>query len=572
MPEHLRQDISTSLDLLEDSRGDAIWIHLRSREEIEKDLTAQQQRLKNGEYLPLGLILVAVKDNIDVSGLPTTAGCPAFSYIPKRSATVVQRLIDAGAVIVGKTNLDQFATGLVGTRTPYGIPCSALDDSRISGGSSSGSAVAVARGLVDISLGTDTAGSGRVPAAFNGIIGIKPTPGLLPLSGVVPAAESFDTVSVFARDLNLAGSALRAMIDSREEGDGQTNIPTSFPCSAPESVRLVIPLESQLIELSPQYRDSFNRACDLARSRGMEVVRKNIHPLLEASRLLYDAALVAERYTAVGEFIEDYQDKIHPVVRSIILAAKNKPAWEYVSNLRQLQQAKQYLVALLHDADALLLPTTTEHPTIDEILENPVDVNKRLGTYTNFANLLGTCACAIPTTHRGDGGFGVMLLSKAHSEQIVVDLAARLLDTPSPEIWPRQATRDIAVFGAHMRGEPLHSQLEKLEARFAGEFHTATDYRMVALNTIPPKPAVVRAQDPRLGTTIIGERYRLSPVALASLMSQIPEPMALSPVEGIDGEYVTGFTATADACSQATDITEHKSWRTYIHPPAVESV
>ncbi|MGP5930501.1 allophanate hydrolase [Corynebacterium glyciniphilum] len=543
------------LQRLEDSRTDPMWIRLRDIGEIRRDLEHQQDRALKGEDLPLALKLVAVKDNIDVAGLPTTAACPAYRYTPGSSAPAVARLEEAGAVVVGKTNMDAFATGLVGTRTPYGIPSSVLDSRLISGGSSSGSAVAVARGLVDIALGTDTAGSGRVPAAFNGIVGLKPTKGYISTVGVVPAAESFDAVSVFARHITDAADATRVM------ATGTVGIAR---CAAPEQPVVGVPRDEDLSALSAEYADGFTLAVMTAEAHGIRTVPVDISSLLDAARLLYDGALVAERYAAVGRFIDDHPADIDTTVGQIVQSARDIPAYRYLEDRRRVGAVRAELDGMLQDMDALLLPVTTEHPRIADVVASPVDINVRLGTFTNFANLLETSACAVPMAHAGTGGFGVMVVGGRGDDQAVVDLAAQLTGEDSGRLVPDSSVCPLVVFGAHLRGMPLHNELEMLGARFLSEVETAPRYRMVALKTTPGKPAIAEAGPDQPGAVISGELYSLTPAALARFLTDLPTPMALTKVELGDGRWVTGFSAEPQAYVSGEDITEYGGWRAYV--------
>jgi len=543
------------LQRLEDSRGTPVWIHLRDTDDIRRDLERQRARVIAGEDLSLPCMLVAVKDNIDVAAIPTTAACPAYQYTPTSSAPAVQRLVDAGAVVVGKTNMDAFATGLVGTRSPYGVPSSVLDPALIPGGSSSGSAVAVALCLADIGLGTDTAGSGRVPAVFNGIVGLKPTKGYISTTGIVPAAESFDAVSVFARSVAGATRAVQVMAT----GD----VPVRR-CAAPQPSVVGVPCDENLAALSPEYAESFALALSTAKARGLETVQIDMSGLLNAARLLYDGALVAERYAAVGEFIDSHPDDVDQTVAKIIQSARDIPAHRYLEDRRRINSAREELDRMLERVDSLLLPVTTEHPSIAEVSAAPRTINARLGTFTNFANLLSTSACAVPMTHEGRGGFGVMVVGGHGDDQVVVDLAARLADEEPRLVTTDDGTLPLAVFGAHLRGMPLHHQLDKLGARYVGEIETAPHYRMVALNTVPLKPGVAEAFGEQMGTMIPGELYLLTPETLARFLVSLPAPMSLTQFELADGQKVTGFTSEPAAYTGGEDITEYGGWRAYV--------
>ncbi|MBX3313921.1 MAG: allophanate hydrolase [Actinobacteria bacterium] len=540
-----------------------VWITLRSLDDVLADAALVEQRLDAGEDLPLAGLVVAVKDNIDVAGVPTTAACPDFARTPERSATAVQRLVDAGAVVLGKTNMDQFATGLVGTRSPYGAVGASWDPDRIAGGSSSGSAVAVALGLVDLALGTDTAGSGRVPAAFNGIVGVKPTLGLVPTTGVVPACASYDAVTTFTTDLALARRALRVLVGPDDEDPRSRTWPAHLPLAAPDRPRVAVPRPEDLGPLRGGYREAFEDTVASLAALDVEVVEVDIAPLLDAARLLYDGRFVAQRFAAVGAFLASDPPSADPIVSSIILAGDSLWAVDYVDDLLLLDELKRQVAALLAPVDALLLPTTTEHPTIADVATSSVGLNTRLGTYTNGCNLLDLAAVAVPGAPTADGRpFGVSVLVPAFADQVAIDLASRLIGEPVGDPLPSIGV-DLAVFGAHLRGQPLNDELVALGARFVDEIETSPAYRMLALDTAPPKPGLVRATDGS-GRPIAGERWRLSPTALGTLLAGLPAPMTLTDVELADGTHVVGFGCTPDAAASGVDITDHGGWPAYL--------
>ncbi|MGB3486281.1 MAG: allophanate hydrolase, partial [Mycobacterium sp.] len=414
-----------------------IWITLRPMAEALSDAEAIDALVTAGAELPLAGLLAAVKNNIDVAGIPTTAGCPGYATAPASTdAEVVARLRTAGAVVIGATNLDQFATGLVGTRSPYGAVRDARRPDRISGGSSSGSAVAVALGLVDIALGTDTAGSGRVPAALQGVVGIKPTVGVVPLDGVVPACRSFDCVTVFARDLNTADAAMGVL------AGGVRPFPADAPLAAPPQPRVAVP--RTLTGLQPQWQRAFRQACDRLTDSGAELVEIDLTPFLAAARLLYDGGLVAERYEAVGAYLGAHQGDpdagIDPTVNSIISTAGAVPASVLLADRVRLAELTTVAMAEIGDCAALLIPTTTEHPTIAEVAADPVGVNSRLGTYTNFCNLLDLCAVAVPSGTDGhDGQFGVTVVARAGADAVALDLARLVAQPTEPVARPGAA-------------------------------------------------------------------------------------------------------------------------------------
>ncbi|WP_100444431.1 allophanate hydrolase [Glycomyces xiaoerkulensis] len=528
------------------------WITLRDQAEV---LAEAERVAAAGEDLPLAGRLYCVKDNIDVAGLPTTAGCPAFAYRPDRDATAVARLREAGAVCLGKTNLDQFATGLVGTRSPYGAVRGTADPELIAGGSSSGSAAMVALGVTDFALGTDTAGSGRVPAALNGIVGIKASLGLVPADGVVPACFSYDCVTVFAPDLAGAVEAMRVMTGPTEADPGSRDWPADVALAAPPNPRVAVPREGDLAPVDEALRPLFAEAVAGLEAEGVECVEIDIRPFLEAALLLYEGALVSERFAAFGEYIDAWPDEVDPTVAEIVMGAKKFTGADLAVDQQRLREARVATRALLTGFDALLLPTAPAHPTIAEVGSDPIGVNSRMGVYTNFVNLLDMAAVAVPA---GAKGFGVSLIVPAFADQVAIDLAARLTASEAPLLAPADA--ELVVFGAHMSGMPLNHQLTDLGARPAGPVRTAPAYRMYELDTAPPKPLVVHTGD---GVGLPGERWLLSPTALGRFLHDLPEPMTLGKVELDDGTRATGFVATEPT---GADITGSGGWRNHIRP------
>ncbi|MFG1807108.1 allophanate hydrolase [Streptomyces sp. NPDC049040] len=516
-----------------------VWIGLRPREEVDAEARKVDERVAAGEPLPLAGTLLGVKGNIDVAGLPTTAGCPSYGYEPAADAPAVAALRAAGAIVLGSTNMDQFATGLVGTRSPYGEVASALVPDRVAGGSSSGSAVAVALGLVDVALGTDTAGSGRVPAAFNGIVGLKPTRGLVSTEGVVPACASLDCVSVFARTLPEARRVLALLA-----------CPVAPP-RRPGPWRIAVAPVAQLGELDDGWAEAYEAAAERLAGAGAELRTIDLAAFGEAAALLYDGAFVAERYTAVGDFVDRGGPDLDPTVARIIRAARELPAHRLFADRERLAALRERAVAELADADALLLPTAPGHPALAEVAADPVGANTRLGRFTNSANLLDLCAVAVPAGEVAGRPFGVMLLGAAGSDERVAEIAA-LLDPPLR----------LAVVGAHLSGQPLNPQLLALGARLAETTTTAPEYRLHALDTVPQKPGLVRVAEG--GAAIEAEVWELAPAALGALLAALPRPMALGSVALRDGSAVTGFLCEPAALAGARDITAHGGWRGYL--------
>jgi allophanate hydrolase len=539
-----------------------IWITLRD----EADALAEAAALDADPAragLPLFGQTVGVKDNVDVAGLPTTAACPEFSYNPTVSAPAVQRLVDAGAIVLGKTNLDQFATGLVGTRSPYGAVRDAHRPAYVSGGSSSGSGAAVALGLVDLAVGTDTAGSGRVPAAFGGIVGIKATRGVVPVRGVVPACRALDCVTIFAPDLASAERAIAIMAGPDAADPLSRPFPPDAPLAAPPAPRIAVPDPSQLGALTPDALAAFTATAERLVAAGAVLQPVALDPFLEAARLLYDGALVAERHAAVGAFVDAHPDAVDPTVGAIVRAAGAITASDYLADAERVEALRTKAMASLDGADALLLPTTTAQPTIAEVLADPVGVNSRLGIYTNFCNLFDLCAVAVPAGRADGGAFGVMVLARAFADRVAADVAA--LITGSPAAAPGSALGpsaiELLVIGAHRSGQPLNGQLTALGARFAQTVHTAAEYKMYALETEPPKPGLVRVE--RDGAAIEGELWLLPAAALGTFLAALPGPMVLGPVTLADGRCVVGFGCEPQAIAGAPDITRFGSWPSY---------
>ncbi|MBW8797709.1 MAG: allophanate hydrolase [Streptomyces sp.] len=526
-----------------------IWIDLRPQEEAEAEARAIDERVAAGEHLPLAGRLFAAKGNIDVHGLPTTAGCPAYAYQPQADAPVVARLRAAGALALGTTNLDQFATGLVGTRSPHGAVRNAIDPRRISGGSSSGSAVAVALGIVDLALGTDTAGSGRVPAAFNGIVGLKPTRGLVPTAGVVPACASLDCVTVFARTLPEAEQALSYMAAPPDR-----TLPP-LPQRAPGPWRIAVPPLSQLGELDEGWAEAYQETVDRLRTAGASIRPLDLTPFTEAAAMLYEGAFVAERYTAVGPFVDKLissgGEGLDPTVAGIITRARDIPAHRLFTDQDRLTELRTRALAELADADALLLPTAPGHPTLAEVAADPLGANARLGRFTNSTNLFDLAAVAVPAGEVAGRPFGVMLIGPAFTDTRLATIARTL----EPRV-------SLAVLGAHLTGQPLNSQLLALGAVLERTTTTAPTYRFHALRTTPPKPGLVHVGE--AGAAIEAEVWSLPPEGLGRLLAALPRPMTLGSVELADGSSVPGFLCEPSALTDTEDITRYGGWRSFL--------
>lgn len=503
--------------------------------------------------LPLAGTTVAVKDNIDVAGLATTAACPAFAYRAERDAPVVARLTSAGAVVAGKTNMDQFATGLNGTRSPYGICRSVLDPARISGGSSSGSAVAVAAGLADVALGTDTAGSGRVPAACNGIVGYKPTPGLLAVEGIVPACRSLDCPSLFTRTVGEARRFLDVLAP-----DAPTN---HFDVRS--GLRIATPDEAGLARLGPAARSAFEATVARLRAAGAEVGVVAFSPFAAAGDLLYGGAWVAERYHAVGRFIEQHPDEVHPVVREVVLAGRALSAGDVFADRDRLRTHAAEARASLEGFDALVVPTVADVPTVEAVLADPIAANLRLGAYTSFVNLLGFAAVAVPGAPRADGvPSGVTVVTAGGRDHLALDVAS-LVEGEAFERRIPDGRVPLAVVGAHLEGQPLHHQLADRGATLVARTTTSPSYLLHALDTEPAKPGLERVDAGR-GRRIEVEVWSLDRAAFGSFVSEVPPPLAIGKVELEDGSWVPGFVCESIALRGARDITASGGWRRHL--------
>lgn len=577
-----RDSSLTPAQLLADIRAampagdpDHVWIHRLDEAELQPYL----DRLSGADPqdLPLYGIPFAIKDNIDLAGIPTTAACPDFAYVPDESAFVVQRLVDAGAIPVGKTNLDQFATGLVGCRTPYGATRNSFDPDYVSGGSSGGSAVAVAKGLASFSLGTDTAGSGRVPAAFNNLVGIKPTRGLLSATGVVPACRTLDTISIFALDmadaqavLSVAGvyDASDAYARPAEPGPAPS---AGFRFGVPQQLAFFGDVDGERL-----FGESVERLVAL----GGEAVSIDFEPFLAAARLLYEGPWVAERYAAIQPFIEEMPDALFPVTRQIIAPGIQATAVAAFQAQYQLAERKRECDGLLAGLDFVLTPTAGTLYTLAELDAEPIRLNSNLGHYTNFMNLLDYAAVAVPAGF-GDQGLphGVTLFGPAFADAALAHYGDRLqralglplgatghalpdaalvADTP-----PTLPMTRLVVCGAHLSGLPLNPQLTDRGGRLVAATESAPAYRLYALPGGPPKrPGMIRVSEG--GAAIAVEVWELPERHVGSFLAGIPAPLGLGRVELADGSWETGFICEGFAAGGAEDITALGGWRAYL--------
>ncbi|MDT4818497.1 Allophanate hydrolase [compost metagenome] len=553
------------------SSDDSAWISLASAAQLDAQL-AELAGLGDPQQLPLYGVPFAIKDNIDAAGWITTAACPAFAYPAGADATVVARLRAAGAILLGKTNLDQFATGLVGTRSPYGAVPNAFDPAYVSGGSSSGSANVVARGLVPFALGTDTAGSGRVPAGFNNIVGLKPTKGWLSSTGLVPACRTLDCISVFALTVadaetvaNIAGGYDATDPYSREN-------PRSAPVGIGAAAKLAIPDRLEFFG-DEQTRVVYQQALARLRELGAELTEIDFTPFRELAEQLYQGAWVAERTLAVtGVAAED----IDPVVRGIVAGGHRYSACDaYQAEYTRAALARR-INAALAGFDALVVPTAPTIRTLAEMAAEPVLFNSQFGTYTNFTNLADLSALALPAGFRGDGlPAGITLLAPAWHDHALAALGkrwqqalglplgatGRALPAPSAPSQAAGCVR-VAVVGAHLTGMPLNFQLTSRDAVLVEQTLTAADYRLYALpGTVPPKPSLARAAD---GSSIIVELWDIPLARFGEFVAEIPPPLGIGNLQLADGRWVKGFICEPYALEGARDISGFGGWRAYI--------
>ena len=543
----------------------AIWIT-----RLPDAAILEQARKLQGEGpcgRPLWGVPFAVKDNIDIAGLPTTAACPGFAYTATSTAPAVQRLLDAGALLLGKTNLDQFASGLVGTRSPYGVPRNVFDPARVPGGSSSGSAVAVAAGIVRFAIGTDTAGSGRVPAAFSHIVGLKPTLGSMPTRGVVPACRSVDTASVFAPSVDETLAVARLM--ARYDPDDAYSRPAPFPHlrrAAPPPHRRIA-----MADVAPQCAaETFAGYQAAARHLGAEIV--DVAPFLEIARLLYEGPWVAERTAALRTLIEEQSEILHPVTCEILRMGFTRNGVDAFEAFHRLAEAKRIAQRLFERYDALLLPTAPFCPTLAAVQADPIGLNRHLGTFTNFVNLCDMAAYAVPAGFGTDGlPVGVTLLGPAWSEGRLAGLAdglhrafANTIGATGHSLPPAAAADPLApdetalfCIGAHMAGLPLNAQITGLGGRFLRDAHTLPEYRLYALGN---RPGMVRSAD---GAAIAGEIWALPTAAIGTLLGEVPPPLGFGTI-ALQGGPCLGFLAEAAGTADALDITRFGGWRGWL--------
>jgi allophanate hydrolase len=562
------------------AHGDpAIFITLRD----ETDARAEAKALAaNGNTaLPLYGVPVAVKDNIDVKGMPTTAACPDFAYQPTKDATCVTRLKRAGALVIGKTNLDQFATGLVGVRSPYGVPKNLFNPALIPGGSSSGSAIAVGAGLVPLALGTDTAGSGRVPAGLSNIVGLKPSLGLISTAGVVPACRTLDCASVLALSVDDAFAALEVLAGPDAADPYSRPRPVGTLDPFPAGVRLGVPLTGQRLFFGDKASAAaYDAALTRFAALGARIVEIDIEPFYEAARLLYEGPWVAERYITARKLIASSPQSMHPVTRQIILAGAHPTAVDAFAAFYELEELRRVRDHTFLSIDTLVLPTMPTAYTVEQVLADPIGLNSRLGTYTNFVNLLDLCGLAVPASMHADGTpFGITLLAQSGQDAALASLGRVFhADTglplgatgalqPTLAKIPDKLVDDevaLAVVGAHLSGMPLNGELKAFGARLVAETTTTPDYRLYALaGTMPPKPGLLRVATGS-GAAIAVEIWALPLARFGAFVAKVPPPLSIGTLTTADGRAVKGFLVEAEATQGARDISAFGGWRAFM--------
>jgi len=572
--------IAQVYERIEQYADPAVWIYLAPISASLERAKALQD--KDPDLLPLYGIPFAIKDNLDWAGVPTTAGCPAFAYTPKESATAIERLCAAGAIPIGKTSLDQFATGLVGTRSPYGVCRNPFDPRYIPGGSSSGSGAAVSAGLVSFALGTDTAGSGRVPAAFTNIVGLKPTKGHLSTRGLVPAVRSLDCVSIFALTCADAEAVLQVAggFDPDDPFSRQ-----SESVSPPEisGLRIGIPTDDYLqffgnADAEQNYRAAIARLTSL----NYQIVKIDFQAFADTVPLLY-GTWVAERLAAVGEFLKRQPDAVNPTVRQIISGGSCYDAVAAYQDMYRLAQLKRLAQIQWQAMDAIAIPTTGTIYTVAEVEAEPIALNTNLGFYTNFVNLLDLSAVSIPSGFQSNGlPTGLTLIAPAWYDTFLCRLGAAFhahlggtlgatgislssIPTPAP-ISTDSATDsiEIAVVGAHLTGQPLNHQLTSERGKLVRTCRTSSIYKLYALSGgAIPKPGLVRQADGR-GYAIELEVWELPTAGFGRFVANIPSPLGIGTLVLEDGEEVKGFLCEPFAIANASDISHFGGWRAYI--------
>ena len=562
------------------SAQDTAWISLATAQQLQQQIADLQtlEQAHGREQLPLFGVPFAVKDNIDVAGFRTTAACEAFAYVAQEDAFAVKRLKQAGAIVLGKTNLDQFATGLVGTRSPYGIVPNTFDPQLISGGSSSGSASVVARGIVPFALSTDTAGSGRIPAGFNQIVGLKPTPGAVSGTGLVQACRTLDCIAVLACTVADSASVM-AIMEGFDPADCYSRPrPVLTPAKPLAQLRVAVPAGRKL---SSSYEQAFTQFSSQLQEQTAQLGEVSFDSLFEVAGLLYYGPWVAERVVGARSIYDTQPQSLLPVIRQVLDVAQQFSAADTFAAQYRLEALKREAEKIWQQWDVLCVPTAPRHPRIDEVMQDPIAVNSEMGIYTNFVNLLGWSAIAVPAAKLPDGlPFGITLIAPGwrepelvrwalHIEQQaglpagVTPLRAQAEATPAQRwVVPTQgATLQLAVVGAHLRGMPLNHELLNCGARFVKETRTAQNYRLYALpGTTPPKPGLASADD---GAPVVVEVWEMPVGNLGNFVAGVPSPLGIGSVTLENGDVVKGFICEGQAIAQATDITHFGGWRAY---------
>jgi allophanate hydrolase len=575
----IAQTIEKTYSRIATHGDDALFISVRPKEETLA--IAASMQACGPEDKPLFGVPFVVKDNIDVAGLPTTAACPAFAYRPARSAFVVERLERAGAILIGKTNLDQFATGLVGVRSPYGVPRNALRADLIPGGSSAGSATAVGAGLVPFAIGTDTAGSGRVPAALNGIVGLKPSLGALSLTGVVPACRTLDTVSIFA--LDVADAFLVFQIAAHYDASDFSSRAFAPPIlsAPPAHLRVGAPARDQWRFFGDTLaEEAYQRDLASLSGLGATLMEFDMAPFAAIAHLLYEGPWVAERYAATKPLIEKDAQALHPITREIIEGARKFDAVAAFEAAYKLAALKRQSSLAWAGFDVMAVPTIPRVYTIAEVEADPIRLNANLGTYTNFVNLLDLAAIATPSGMRTDGlPSSLTLIGPAGSDGFLAGIAAAVQVRsgvpmgatgrcpPSPPRAPLHAPPgriELAVVGAHLSGLPLNRELVEIGGVFLREADTVPHYRLFCLpGTIPPKPGLLRIAA-NGGASIKAEIWALAPEAFGQFVANIPAPLGVGTLNFTDGTSAKGFLVEAEAAKGARDVSEFGGWRAFV--------
>ncbi len=575
--------IESILSVISKEPAQGIWIHRRAATELEAEARTLESKYSRDALPPLYGVPFGVKDSIDVAGIPTTVACPDYAYVPTKSAPVVERLRQAGGIFIGKTNLDQFATGLVGVRSPYGITPNPFDASYVTGGSSSGSAAAVTRGQVAFAIATDTAGSGRVPAAFNNIVGLKPSRGLLSATGLVPACQSIDCITVLALTCE----------DAREVAAQASAFDPDDPFSHPAAsqfqwrsgalgadLRAGIPREEDLVFGDEGTRRAFDRACSGLEAMGFTLERVNMGPFYEAGQLLYRGPWIAERLAGLEKFVKDSPGSLLPVIRSILADGEQYRATDAFRGIHRLAALKRTIEPLWRRLDALVVPTVPSHPRISEVLADPIEQNARLGRYTTFANLLDLAGISVPAWFRDDGlpsgitflgpwgrDARLLTLAGAFHRHAAVSLGATGWPQPGElpaETMPPPGFLPLAVVGAHLSGQPLNHQLTDRGACLLRTARTSPNYRLYALpGTRPPKPGLVRVAS-GVGAAIEIEVWAIPSSEVGFFLAGVGAPLAIGTIELDDRSSVHGFLCESHAATNAEDISSFAGWRAYL--------